>query len=108
MAYTLKNPWAMRYEPITTVWSGQEPYIYFTQNAQGSAGKTESYTSSSVLLIIYLKFFPGTKGPLTHQDGYPVVVEIGSCILKGFHSPREEKEGKDSCGSKTKENSNFA
>lgn len=29
------------------------------------------------------------------QDGYPVVVEMGSCILKGLHSPREEKEGKD-------------
>lgn len=30
------------------------------------------------------------------QDGYPVVVEMGSRILKGLHSPREEEEGKDS------------
>lgn len=40
------------------------------------------------------------KEQQTHQDGYPVVVEIGSCILKGLHSSREEKEGKDSCGTK--------
>uniref|UniRef100_A0A668AFH9 Uncharacterized protein n=1 Tax=Myripristis murdjan TaxID=586833 RepID=A0A668AFH9_9TELE len=32
----------------------------------------------------------------TYQDGDPVVVETGSCTLKGFHSPREEKESKDS------------
>lgn len=29
------------------------------------------------------------------QDGYPVVVEMGSSILKGFNSAREEEEGKD-------------
>lgn len=34
----------------------------------------------------------------THQDGNPVVVQIGGCILKGLHSPREEEEGKDRCG----------
>lgn len=35
------------------------------------------------------------KDHQTHQDGHPVVVEIGCCILKGLHSPREEEEGKD-------------
>lgn len=35
-----------------------------------------------------------------YQDGYPVVVQGWSCILKGFHSPREEEEGKDPCGEK--------
>uniref|UniRef100_A0A3P8ND21 Uncharacterized protein n=1 Tax=Astatotilapia calliptera TaxID=8154 RepID=A0A3P8ND21_ASTCA len=28
------------------------------------------------------------------------VVQGWSCILKGFHSPREEEEGKDPCGEK--------
>lgn len=43
----------------------------------------------------------------THQDGYPIVVEIRSCILKGLHSPREEKEGEDPCDGNTEDDSQF-
>lgn len=70
------------------------------------AGKTELYTNSVLFLVIWQYFSRKRKGHQTHQDGYPVVVEIGRCILKGLHSSREEKEGKDACESKTKENSN--
>lgn len=41
----------------------------------------------------------------TYQDGNPVVVEARGCVLKGLHSPREEKECKDSWEGKNESNS---
>lgn len=60
---------------------------HFTHNAY--IATTWIRTEQAGITALY------TNSVRTHQDGYPVVVEMGSCILKGLHSPREEKEGKD-------------
>ena len=83
MAYTLKKPLAMRYEPTATVWGGHRPQGHASEPKQGW-----EFTAKE------------QRDCMTHQDGHPVIVEIGCCIRKGLHSPGEEEEGKDRWGSK--------
>lgn len=66
---------------------------YYTQHRRLHSATFKA----EIILHVFVHNPPDPEhGYTTHQDGNPVVVEVGGCVLKGLHPPREEEERKDS------------